>query len=149
MNAKQKRQERDEAIARLKELVKPGDQLVTVIRNTSASGMSRSMDVYMFYQDKAKDHHGNTRRPSARVQWLWLTYNVAKACGFEWDHKRDSLRVGGCGMDMGFHVVYTLGRVLFPKGGHVKHSQRRWQEERNGNTKETDGGYLLSHRWLR
>ena len=29
--------------------------------------------------------------------------------------------VGGCGMDMGFHLVYTLSRELFDDGYYVKH----------------------------
>ena len=148
MTAKQKREERDEAIKRLRELVKPGDQLVTVMRHRSASGMSRSIDVYMMYTIKAKDRYDKTLRPSARINWLWLSFNIARACGFQWDAARESIRVGGCGMDMGYHIVYTLGRVLFPKGGALKHSPREAQERRAGETKETDGGYLLSHRWL-
>jgi hypothetical protein len=40
----------------------------------------------------------------------------------------DSLRVSGCGMDMGFHVVYTLSCVLY---GY-----------------EHDNAYKLSHKWL-
>jgi hypothetical protein len=42
-----------------------------------------------------------------------------------------ALRVGGCGMDMGFHAVYSLSSVLF-------------------RTRAADGdsGYLLNHSWL-
>ena len=28
-------------------------------------------------------------------------------------YKNDAVVVGGCGMDMGFHLVYTLSYVLF------------------------------------
>jgi hypothetical protein len=34
---------------------------------------------------------------------------------------RNGIRVGGCGMDMGFHLVYTLSRALFDDGYYVKH----------------------------
>lgn len=57
-------------------------------------------------------------------------------------------KVSGCGMDMGFALVYDLGRRLWPEGGSVKKSQRRHQEERLGNKVETDGGYLLRHEWM-
>lgn len=148
MTKKQKDDERDEAIKRLRELIKPGDTLVTVMRHRSASGMSRAIDVYMFSPGKARDRFDKTLRPSARVSWLWLSYNVAKACGFTFSKTREAIVIGGCGMDMGFQIVYTLGRVLFPKGGSLKHSPREAQERRAGKARETDGGYLLSHRWL-
>jgi hypothetical protein len=41
----------------------------------------------------------------------------------------DGYKVGGCGMDMGFHLVYTLASVLFP-------------EDRK------TGGYKLNHEWI-
>jgi len=118
--------------------VKPGDELVTVLRHVSASGMSRDIDVYKFYYD----------RQNKRVQWLWLSYLAAKATGFRFNEKKEAVTIGGCGMDMGFHLVYSIGRTLFPKGGALKYSPRETQEQRSGKTKETDGGYLVSHRWL-
>jgi hypothetical protein len=51
------------------------------------------------------------------------------------------LVVGGCGMDMGFHTVYTLGRYLWPKGTRKPHGTR------NG-APDKDGGYALKHSWL-
>jgi len=38
------------------------------------------------------------------------------------------LRVGGCGMDMGFHIVYSLSLALYGSAN--------------------DGGYTLSQEWL-
>jgi hypothetical protein len=62
---------------------------------------------------------------------------------FKRDGKREGLRVSGCGMDMGFDIVYNLGRFLFPKG------DGKTVTGRNGDTKpETDGGYLLKQEWL-
>lgn len=148
MTKKQKDAERDEAIERLRELIKPGDQIVTVMRHCSRSGMRRHIDVYMFEPGKTKDRHDKTLRPSARVQWLWLSYNVAKATGLSFSKAHEAIQIDGAGMDMGFAIVYALGRALFPNGGTLKHSPREAQERRSGETKETDGGYLLSHRWL-
>ena len=100
---KQNNRGRDEAIARLREILKPGDTVYTVVRHVSASGMSRVIDLYHFgiYDGK--------------VQKSWLSGFVATALGWSFDEKRGALRVQGCGMDMGFHVVSTLSRVLFPE----------------------------------
>jgi hypothetical protein len=45
------------------------------------------------------------------------------------------ITVGGGGMDMGFHLVYNLGRVLWPFG--FKRAGKR-----------CDGGYALRQEWL-
>ena|ERR1035437_1828097 len=51
---------------------------------------------------------------------------------------------GGCGMDMGFHLVYNLGRTLFPEGFKVE------GRGRNGDASgwDKDGGYALKQRWI-
>ena len=51
------------------------------------------------------------------------------------------LVVGGCGMDMGLHVIYTLGAALWPKGTPEPHGTR------NG-VLDSDGGYALKSEWL-
>jgi hypothetical protein len=133
-----KKSERDAAIASLRETLKPGDTLHTVLRNCSRSGMTRSIDVYLM-QD------GDPR---------WLSRFVAKACDFSFDEKRDAIRVGGCGMDMGFHVVYTLSRVLWPEGFECAGKGRcaandHYNGDRNYEPHQhQDGGYALKQRWL-
>ncbi len=92
----------DEAIARLREILKPGDTVYTVVRHVSSSGMSRVIDLYHF-----SIHDG-------KIQKSWLSGYASTALGWNLDQKRGALRVSGCGMDMGFHVVSTLSRVLFP-----------------------------------
>ncbi len=57
--------------------------------------------------------------------------------------KEDSVGISGCGMDMGFSIVYGLGCILFPNG------DGKTITGRNGDTKpETDGGYLIKQKWL-
>lgn len=94
---KQKQSERDEAIATLRETLKPGDTVTCVLRHVSRSGMSRLIDFYLIRDSE-------TSR---------LTWSIARALDMTYDRNREALRVGGCGMDMGFHVVYNLSRVLF------------------------------------
>lgn len=75
--------------------------------------------------------------PSLRsIGWL-----AAKAMGDTFDSDRQGIKANGCGMDMGFALVYNLGRTLWPNGTGVPHGSR------NGES-ATDGGYALKHSWL-
>jgi hypothetical protein len=88
--------------------LKPGDTLHTVIRGVAPSGMSRHIDVYSFTIE------------DGRIVKRWLSPRIAAVCGFTFDEKKECLRVSGCGMDMCHHVVYTLGRKLWPEGFGVE-----------------------------
>jgi hypothetical protein len=95
----------------------PGTTVYTVLRHVSASGMMRGIDVYVIVDNEPR----------------WLSRPVSRVLGIPFDEKRECLRVGGCGMDMGFHVVYELSSHLYraPDGGYSH-----------------DGAYSLKHRWL-
>ena len=62
------------------------------------------------------------------------------------DRYFNAIRRQGCGMDMGFDLIYNLGRVLYPQGFDLVPGQRG----RNGDTSghDDDGGYALNQRWL-
>ena len=92
--------EQEEFIARLRETLKPGDTVYTTVKHVSRSGMQRSINVFFIEKDTPR----------------WLSYWVAKALGWGFDDKREAVKVGGCGMDMGFHLVYELSGLLFPDG---------------------------------
>lgn len=135
MNAKQT--EKQEAIARLREWVKPGDTIYTVLRNTSRSGMSREIGIVLISKN------GSMLHPN---------YMVAKALGYRVG-KRDGVIVGGCGMDMGFHIVYNLGRVLFQDEFICTGATCRSNDYSNGDRnrephKHSDAGYSLNHSWI-
>src|SRR3990167_10460617 len=93
--------ERESAKDDLRKLLKPGDTVYTVLRHVSRSGMRRGIDCYRM---------NDGGDPS------WLSYMISKAVGIPFNKKRDCLNVGGCGMDMGFHVVYELSHALYPDG---------------------------------
>lgn len=120
--------ERQEAIDRLKGWLTPGAEVLCILRHVSRSGMQRVIDLFII-----KDGTVINIGPSA-----------AKAMGDRFDYKRDGIVVGGCEMDMGFHLVYNLGRALFPEGFKVE------GHGRNGDTSghDADGGYALKSRWL-
>lgn len=53
----------------------------------------------------------------------------------------DAIKIGGCGMDMGFALVYELGMKLWPDGTPEPHGQRNGEPDSNG-------GYALRQRWI-
>ncbi len=119
----QKAQEVQEAKEQLlKYFVKEGDTVYTVLRSVSSSGMSRTMSLKVANEGRISD----------------LTYWASKVLDYPLVEVNGSraLRVGGCGMDMGFHVVYSLARGLF----------RDKYEAGQGDV--VDAGYSLSQAWL-
>lgn len=86
----------------------------TILRTRSSSGMSRTISLLVANGGDITD----------------ITYYAAQALGdklIEANGHR-AIRVQGGGMDMGFHLVYSLSSVLFAG--------------------EDRAGYKLSHRWL-
>lgn len=76
-------------------------------------------------------------RPAIRsIAWL-----ASRATGYTLDRDRGGLKMGGCGMDMGFQAVYSLGRAMWPNGTPKPHGTRNGDPDR-------DGGYALKHTWL-
>ena len=94
-----------EAIDRLKKWIKPGDTIYTIVTGVARSGMSRTIRFFKISDGEI----------------LSLDYNVARALG--WRIKDRGVHVEGCGMDMGFHAVETLSRILFNDGQALK---QRW-----------------------
>ena len=87
--------------------------LYTSLKHVSSSGMSKDMKVLAVKHNEIID----------------VTYYVGKIIGtLKERNGQRVIRVGGCGMDMGFHVVYTVSAVLY---GY---------EER--------GAYTIRHEWI-
>lgn len=84
-------------------ILKKGDTVYTVLRHVSRSGMMRRIDLYTF-QDSKK---------------VYLTGYYALMKGET--PPRDGYRVGGCGMDMGFHLVHGLSYRLFGDDYALRH----------------------------
>lgn len=135
--AEQKRIDRAEACDKLRAILKPGDTVYTVLRHVSRSGMSRKIDLYKLEADGP----------------VFLTGWAATAMDMKWDRNSGGIVVGGCGMDMGFSLVYDLSRTLFhdsfdcigegcPSNDHSNGDRDRTPH------KHSDGGYALRHRWM-
>jgi len=89
-------QDRDSALAQLREMFPPGSTVPVVLRHVSRSGMSRSISVLS---------------PDARD----VSFLAARVLPYKFDRKNDGLKIGGCGMDMGFAIVYELSATLWPQ----------------------------------
>jgi hypothetical protein len=48
---------------------------------------------------------------------------VARAVGWRLHTHHDGVKVDGCGMDMGFHLIYTMSQVVHGDGYAVS---QRW-----------------------
>lgn len=104
-NASAKKSEHEEALEYLKEQIKPGDTVYTILRHVSKSGMSRLIDLYLI--------KGN--------QPFRITWSTAKTLRVPYDRRYDAIRIGGCGTDVGFSTVYNLGYALFSDGYQLNH----------------------------
>lgn len=86
-----------------------GSTIYTICRNVSRSGMSRVISVVALTPDGPR----------------FLNYPAAAVLGWPvTDRGESGVKVTGCGMDMGFHLAYSLS--------HALHGD----------------GYACSHRWL-
>lgn len=128
--SKSDRLERDEAIARLREWIKPGDTVYTILDHVSRSGMMRHIRVLVpqtrreaKYSDGWREiadgvvaitdtDHGGQLEIRCVADFIHPNHAVSKALGIP-QAKGDGLKIGGCGMDMGFHLVYELSHALY------------------------------------
>lgn len=104
--------------------------IYTTVRHVSASGMLRVIDVFVIKKG----------RPLS-LNYLIETYGLYKR-----DKQRSGVRVSGCGMDMGFAVVYELSSSIFPKGFNRRKSEHHRNNDPSNHDK--DGGYALKQEWL-
>lgn len=129
MPTKKQLAEREEARAKLRELVDRSQKrsdgspvIYTVLRHVSSSGMSRDISV------KIVDGDGDL---------IDITYTAALALG---ETPRDRhgwrvIRVGGCGFDAGFHLVYSISWTLYGTGDLAADNAAR-------------AGYKIDHEWI-
>lgn len=85
-----------EAIEHLRKIFRPGSKVWTCVKHVSKSGMSRSIAVYANGKDGPYE----------------VSFWVARALEYRIHPTRGGLVVGGCGMDMPFHLVNSLSYAL-------------------------------------
>ena len=122
----------EKELAYLRGILKPGSEVYTQVHSVAKSGMSRTMSLHVVIDGRI----------------CGITYSTAVALG-ENTQKDGTIRVHGCGMDMGFHIVYTLSRRLFPDGFVPAEAGKEYGRNGTPATElDTDGGYALKQRWL-
>lgn len=93
---KQKQQEQEEAISRLREWCPPGTTIYCILRHITKSGETRVIDFKVITPEEV----------------MHIGYNVALALGWSYDRKHDGVKVYAVGMDAGHHAVHTLSYRL-------------------------------------
>lgn len=121
---------KENSIASLKKIMGAAgikkDTVYSVINHVSQSGMSREISFYL----------------AGKNGITCINWYIKEILGYKFGKR--GLRISGCGMDMGFAVVYNLSRKLYPNGFKVK------GRGRNGDTSgwDKDGGYKLNQQWI-
>jgi hypothetical protein len=115
----QKQARIDQCKEELRKMLKPGDTVYTTLRHVSRSGMYRVINLYIIQDNEPR----------------WISSWAADLLeGF--DNRHEGCKASGCGMDMGFNLVYNLSYTLFPDG----------YDDAEGH--HNDGGYALKQRWM-
>tara|TARA_R100000781_G_C4056966_1_gene119697 strand:+ start:262 stop:600 length:339 start_codon:yes stop_codon:yes gene_type:complete len=102
--------EKEEAIEFLKSYIKKGMTLHSIIRYVSNSGMSRNISFKLI----------NSADTVTELETIDLSYQIAKVLEYPFNDRYHAVRVKGSGMDMAFHVVENLSRILFDDGKQLK-----------------------------
>lgn len=117
----------------LRALLPPGSTVYTILEHVSTSGMTRDIRVMVIRDSSVRD-----------ISW-------ATSLILERTMQNGGVRVTGCGMDMGYWLVYALSHALYPDGFACIGDGCPASAHSNGIHGEThhkDGGYALRHRWL-
>lgn len=128
-----------DAADRLREMFPPGSTARTISRHVSKSGMTHRISVVNVADGDTFD----------------ATYLVAALLGEKLDTHHEGISRGGSGMDMGFDLVYSMSRRLYPDGYPCIGEGCPANDHSNGDRDYTpghaihrDGGYAVSQRWL-
>ena len=93
------KEEIKKAEEQLRKLLPKKDRLIyTTLKKVSQSGMCRHISCHIIKDNKP----------------YCIDWAISRL--LELSLKEDSVSISGCGMDMGFNIVYSLGSILFPNG---------------------------------
>lgn len=138
-------------LAALRKLLPRGTTVYTVLAHVSSNGMSRRLKLMVPLVETQPDYskppktittpEGETItvRKNVKVNVIRdITWYAGKVLGHK-VNDRHELTVSGCGMDMGFAVVYDLASTLYAE-------DRKKKGYGTGASKL--GGYALEQKWL-
>lgn len=89
---------KEDAIAKLKEMIQPGDTIYTIVKHVSKSRQSRAISFYVV------DSSRNI---------LVIDYYMSLVLEVPFDKKNQGLKIQGDGMDMCWHTVTNLSHLIF------------------------------------
>lgn len=140
MNDKQSSKE--EARRQLLGMIKPGDTIYTILRHVSRSGMTRVIDLVLM-----------PKRGTEETGPISIATQAAEVTGNRLDRDRWGVKIGGCGMDMGFALVYNLSYQLFKDGFICVGEGCPANDHSNGDRDYTphlhsNAGYALRQHWM-
>ena len=144
-----------EALNYLRAELTPGRTVYTKLTHVSRSGMSLSIECYL---------------AQGRDNLTDITWQVARATNARLDNNHGGIVTQGCGMDMGYALVYGLGRTLYTDGvpctgsrGYDPHTYETTHDAPRCKSNEhvndgtlpysrdvihRDGGYALNQIWI-
>ena len=128
--AEEKRYWEDNAMRQLRKFCKPGTTVYTVLHHVSKSGMTRDIGLCVVHKGEI----------------VTISGYVARVLGYK-HSDNGGVRTGGCGMDMGFHLVHSLSYAIH---GHKDKNVPEEAKSRpfKATRKAYRSGYSLEHRWL-
>ena len=100
-----------EQLDKLRKWYPKGSTVFTILRNVSRSGMQRQISVVCLEHDATRGMYAT--HPNFAVATV-LGRRLARGGG------SDSIICNGCGMDMGFDLVYSLANALYGDGYALK-----------------------------
>lgn len=115
---------RAQLLAETKRKIKPGQKIYCTLRYVSRSGMQRRISLHTIHKGEL----------------IPLDYAASILTGRTLSDK-GGIVCNGCGMDMGFDLVYSLGCAIWPKGTPKPHGRRNGEPD-------SAGGYALKHSWI-
>ncbi len=92
-----------EARETLRKILNKDSQVFATVRHVSRSGMRRVISFWTPIIDKE----------TGRVWMRWLDGYICKSEGYTFNKAHEGITVDGCGMDMGFSILYNLCSSLW------------------------------------
>lgn len=104
----------EESRVALLEYLSKGSTVYAMTRKVSSSGMSRHISFFVIRDGYNQAHSTDFSARDFRI--TDISWHVANVLDYATDADTNALKVSGAGMDMQFHVVYSLATKLFGDG---------------------------------
>lgn len=107
---------KDEARAVLLGYCPKGSTVFNVLEHVTASGMTRYIKSYVFEPASWMNSSPRAQKATPGMTDIFLSGYIATLLDRKRPANRDGVKVVGCGMDMGFDLVYRLSMELYGDG---------------------------------